>query len=312
MAQAAPPPAPRAVPSRSVPSRGAPSRGAASRDRAEPGDEGEDRRPRRRKASGTPILVIAGVCVGILILGYVALPNKRMGANYDLRTKAGDALRRDDWQEVVRLASQADPNTDKSNYAYIEEMRVQAQAALRSAQTADENTAAHAAWNTILQWWQANDFKDKDEYGRRLDEYLTKYGHLASVGPTEARKQRVQYFGSASPGGAVPAGEGGFALLKVDVELLAGAGRFAEAISTLDAWWQKSSASAPKLSNSVDALRAQLLKTASQWIDKQVALARMQKDRGENRKAQNTLLNAAEKVGIPELAQRAREEINKL
>lgn len=275
-------------------------------------DEGDDRRPRRKKDSGTPILVIGGVIVGVVILGYLALPNKDMGANYDLRTKALEADRKNDWQGVLRIASQANPDEDPSNFAEIETLRKKAEKALRSESTAVETNAAQTEWNALITWWQQNDFKDKAEYQNRLDAYLTKYAHLASVGPTQARQERIKYFGSASPGGVVPPGEAGFAAIKMDVEFLGGAGRFADALATLDEWWKRSSSSAPGLSQPVETFRNQLLKSAEAWVDKQIALAHMQKERGENRKAQNTLLNAAEKVGIPELAQKARAEISKL
>lgn len=307
-------PAPRAAAPRRDPgaSLAASGRGRQTSADAADGGEGEERRPRRKKDSGTPVLVIAGVVVGIVILGYLAIPNKDMGANYGLRAQALEADRKNDWQGVLRIASQANPNEDPSNFAEIETLRKKAEKALRSESTAVENNAAQAEWNTLITWWQQNDFKDKAEYQSRLDAYLTKYAHLGSVGPTQARQERIKYFGSASPGGVVPSGEAGFAAMKMDVEFLGGAGRFAEAIANLDEWWKRSSSSAPGLSKPVEDFRNQLLKSAEAWVDKQIALAHMQKERGENRKAQNTLLNAAEKVGIPELAQKARAEISKL
>lgn len=307
-------PAPRAAASRRDPGAALAASGRGRQASADAGDggDGEERRPRRKKDSGTPILVIAGVVVGIVILGYLAIPNKDMGANYGLRAQALEAERKNDWQGVLRIASQANPNEDPSNFAEIETLRKKAEKALKSETTAVENNAAQAEWTALSTWWQANDFKDKAEYQSRLDAYLTKYAHLASVGPTQARQERIKYFGSASPGGVVPAGEAGFAAVKMDAEFFGGAGRFAEAIATLDEWWKRSSSSAPGLTQPVEALRSKLLKDAESWVDKQIAVAHMQKERGENRKAQNTLLNAAEKIGIPELAQKARAEISKL
>lgn len=272
-----------------------------------PGERQAARDRRARDRTTTMLLVGAGV-LGLVVVGWLLV--NALGTdtpNHRRRIEMTAAERRMDWQEVLRVAAEA-TDDGSHDWAAIQELAARARSALAADETGKRIVASNGAWNDVRTWRQENRSEDA-EYVRRLDAYLAQWGDLGSDGVNQAKAERLRVAGSSSSG----AGPGGpWQALADDLKIHEADGTYREAFAKLDAFLAGPAAADPSLRAAAEAERARLLAAAKRWFDKQVALARHYHSNGEKNKARKTLMLAADKVGLPELEDRAKTEIDAL
>lgn len=263
----------------------------------------------RRTANRTTTLMLslAGVLGGFLVVWFMVQSIGSETPNHARRADIQRAERMMEWNTVLAIAAEADDD-GSFDHAEIGKAAERARAALAAEAAGKRIVESNNAWNAVRTWRQENRSED-GEYVRRLDEYLAAWGDLGSDGVRLARSERLKVAGSsasaAGPGGA-------WGALVEDVKIHEAEGSFAEAFRKLDAFDAGPGAGDPAQRARSDAERVRLRASATRWFDKQVALSRHYVDNGEFNKARKTLLQAADKVGIAELQDRAREEMQKL
>ena len=284
---------------------------ATARGDAEGREDAEERRPDRRRKTGdrttTMLLMGAGV-IGIFIVGWLLIQSFGGDTpNHRRRIEMVAAERRMDWNEVLRIGAEA---TDDGSHDWqdIQALLDRARKAQAGQVTGQRVVQSNEAWNQIRVWRQENRQEDA-EYVRRLDAYLAQWGDLASDGVNLAKADRLRVTGTSSTG----TGAGGpLQVLLDDLRIHEKDGTFREAFAKIDAFVAGPGASDATLAAQAETERARLLTAARKWFDKQVALARHYHGNGERNKARKTLSAAADKVGLPELEDRAKAELDSL
>ncbi len=292
---------------------------AAQRRRArdeEPQEEATERRGRarrvRRGSNSTVIIalivLVVAAAVGILVLA----TSKTESPNRVVRRQMLDAQARGNWEKMLELAAQADPNDpDPVDYEAIQEMRAEAEIGRKGAADSAVATVADRAWNDIRVWRQKTEWKDDPGYIAKLDEYIAQHGTMQTSGVHSAKKERTKLTGTTRPGAPATAAEA-LTLLREDVVYLNELGMYGESVRRIDAFLQEHAGAVAGAAGIAEDLRRATTEQVSKWFATQVSVAWHKVDNDDWGRAIQTMETARDRVGIPEFQKRADDEIRKI
>ncbi len=305
--QAAAPVAPTVAPAVAA----APGRAAARAPKRGGADGGERPRRQRARSSGSPLapLVIVGVLALLAGVGYYALrPDTSPNERVFLRMRA--AQEKFDWQTVKAEAAAGD-ESDPSFGPRIRELRELAEQQIGADAGREKVKEALRAWNAIRAWRQEDNWHNDVEFVQRIDEFLATYGPYGGSEVESARRERAKVAGSVAAGSPRDANDA-WSRLQADLEALRQTGQFGLALEKVDAFKTQWGGQDPQHAREADEIRRKLPDEATKWLGLQISKAQMKLDQGTKYQARKILQRAADTVGIPELAQRAIDEIRKI
>jgi len=302
------PPARRAAPAQQR--RSAPPRGRDAHDDYDDGEEKRpSRRPRKKSNNGQTIALTIGAVVILFGLGYMVL-SPTTSPNEQVLMRMQSAEGKMDWQAVLS-ESQAGDVTDPMYGERIAALKAKAEQQVKNDAARERIPEATDAFNDLRLWRQDDNWKNDEEYVRRIDAYLAEYADLGGAGVEEVRATRARLTGSSAAGEASDAKDAWSRLL-ADLSALKKNGQFGQAIAKTEEYRTKWSASDPVRGREAAAMQTSLHSDAKKWVGLQISKAQQKMDYGAPLQARKILERAMKSVGIPEFEERAAKALSEL